>query len=126
MSARLDCRKRLMLLLDSIGQIDPADFMTAKQIGDCLNRHYPGHPWAVNCQWKQGVLRIQNLNLPMTHGYTIKLLPIWSSSELERQCRIGAGEILERYKLPTGAHNEDRWMSAPTDFKGAVIGDLST
>lgn len=104
--------------------IAPNDLVTAKQVGDLLNRHYPDHLWAINCQWAQGVLTIQNLRLPARYGYVVRLVDSYSASDLEARAKRGAGEILERYRLDRGRIDIDQWSALP-ERAGQIVGDLS-
>ncbi len=114
-----------MRLIDPGTQpINANDFVTAKMVGDDLNRHYPGHLWAINCQWQQGVLTIQNLNFPAKYGYQIRLVDSYSASELLRRAKLAAGEILERYRMRRGRFDLDVWENLPT-LHGDIIGDVT-
>lgn len=114
-----------MQLLSAEAGINPQDAATAKQIGDMLNRAYPGHLWAINSQWEHGILTIQCLDLPCNYGYVVHLLPTYSSSDLEARCRRGAGEVLERFGLSRGQWKPDEVAALTKDSLGRVHGDLS-
>jgi len=114
-----------MKLLDpGTHKIHAADEVTAKTIGDMLNRVYPGHLWAINCQWDQGILTIQNLMLPSRYGFLLKINREFSSSNLEARAKMAAGEILERYRLDRGRFDLDKWSELPEKV-GNIIGDVT-
>ena len=101
------------------------DLSMAKDVGDALNEHYPGHLWAVNCQGEQGIMTVHNFMLSGQWGDTIHL-HLWpTSSLLKKRAIMGAGEILERYKVSRGRINHEHMATMDTDFAGRIIGDLS-
>jgi hypothetical protein len=96
------------------------DLATAKDVADALNRAYPGHLWAVNCQGEQGVLTIHNLMLSGQWGFTLLLDKSYSASELHKRAIMAGGEVLERYKVSRGRINNDQLADLPMDFAGRV------
>lgn len=111
--------------LVTLEESNVADFDTAKQVAERLHALYPGHMWAVHCQWAQGILTIRNLALPAQYGYIVKILEVWSASELMRQAMTAGGEILERYRLRRGAFHGDEYDNLKLDFRGHAIGDVA-
>jgi hypothetical protein len=81
------------------------DEILAKQAADMLNKHYPGHLWAVNVNSEGGVMLIKNFSISFLYGYTLHLDKL--DVGLQKVMRAG-GEILERAKMKRGAGNGDK------------------
>lgn len=86
----------------------------AKWVGELLNRHYPGHAWHVEVKAsKTGGLIMIRLNgiMPADRWYCIQLNDAFSdpSGHLVKR---GAGELLERYRIPRGNFDLDHWRGA--------------
>ena len=72
----------------------------AKQVGDTLNQHYPGHLWAVS--WQGGVLVVKNLAISSFYGFVIKYADSFSATNLAATAVKAGGELLERAGMPRG------------------------
>lgn len=88
-----------------------AQQLLGKQIMEKLCKTYPGpegrrHRWAVEVD--DGLVSIFNLRLSGEWGYRIKVLDIYSGSELDRRVVRAGGEILERF-------SQSRRFNATTD-----------
>ena len=101
------------------------DFVTAKIVGECLNRHYPGHLWEITIPDNQGTINIVDqvmnswgLEAGGRWGVVIKKNDYATSSELERLAIRYCGELLERFNLSRGKLNMDEFNSLPTDYAG--------
>lgn len=70
----------------------------AKQCADHLNKHYPGHLWAVNVNMDGGTVNIFNLALSSIYGYLLYMTTVENDPELKCVMRAG-GELLERARL---------------------------
>jgi len=81
--------------------------MLAKDAADALNRHYPGHLWAVNvnADEKGGVMTIKNFSVSFKYGYTLHLAKL--DPTMKRVIKAG-GEILERANLARGKSNGEK------------------
>lgn len=101
------------------------DFTVAKTVGDTLNAAYPGYLWAVHCSHEQGVIVIKSMMMPPAWGYVIHTGKVFSVSDLEHKAKVGAGEMLERFRLRRGAMDEGEVQARPADARGILIGDLS-
>jgi len=112
-----------VIKLDETAGIDPADYMKSVQMGELLNKHYPGYQWAVNADHFHGIATIRNMSLSGQYGFTIKLDDQFSASDFDRQVMLAGGEILERYKLDSGKIN-DKYDNLETDFKGDLVPQL--
>ena len=104
---------------------DAMDFAMSKTIAEAIHLKYPGHLWAVRVRGDQGVATIHNLMLSAEFGYLLKLDNNFSVSDLERRAILGAGEILERFKVMRGRAQDDNLAAMETDFTGRVLGDTS-
>lgn len=101
-------------------EITAANHAIAKQIGDTLNKHYPGHAWAVNASVEQGVVYIYNLNLSGQYGFTLLMSDLSSDPGMRLTIAAG-GELLERYKLVRGAMREDEINDLSYDIRGNAL-----
>lgn len=95
--------------------IDPyltADVTLTKRIADCLNHHYPAHPWLVQVTHAQGVAMIKlPLIMPKNDHWVIKISTINVDPSLKCVMRA-AGEILERYNMPRHGFSLDKFLVA--------------
>lgn len=82
------------------------DVTLAAQIGEKLNKHYPGHLWAVKVDSERsgGIVTIQNFAVSFKYGYVLKLSRVQSDPDLKCVLLAG-GEILERAKMKRGWWN---------------------
>ena len=104
-------------------QMSAADMTLAQNVGESLNKHYPGHLWAVDVPPNQGVVQVRDLTLSGKWGITIKCSDIYSMSELDRLCMKFGGELLERYRIErkkaTNKFQVDEAINElPVDFAG--------
>lgn len=96
----------------------------AKNAADMLNRHYPGHLWAVHVNTEQGVLVIKNFAMSFRYGYILHLNKL--DADLKKVLRAG-GEYLERAKMKRGhwngviAKHVDGMPDKHQPFNGIVI-----
>ena len=104
---------------------DALDFAMSKTVAEAIHLKYPGHLWAVRVRGDQGIATIHNLMLSAEYGYLLKLDKNFSVSDLERRAIMGAGEILERFKVMRGRAQDDNLASMATDISGRVLGDTA-
>lgn len=109
--------------LDADATSSTNDLIIAKSIAEGLNAHYPGHLWAVSADGQTGLVTIRNLYLSGEWGYVLKLPDVYSASSLLKDAIIGAGELLERYKLRRGSFSETEYAALPTNFAGHLTFD---
>jgi len=96
-----------------------------KEIGETLDKHYPGWAWTVEPDQRNMIINILNLHLHDQWGYTIRLQDV----QVDRIRRMGVqagGEILERFGLPRLGYRHDllsNIVKTPgrTDAKGRLI-----
>jgi hypothetical protein len=88
----------------------PAEITMCKGIGRLLEFHYPGHPWAVEVNMKQGYAKVSIPDLLGPNwGYVILL------SDMSDQMVVKAGgEILERFKIPRNRIDVAHYLSLET------------
>lgn len=97
---------------------DLADIEIAKRMADVLDRHYPGHHWAVNVDSAGGIATVKNFRLSGDWGFLVKLVGTYSASEFDRGVMLAGGELLERYRLHRGSFRENEYGILPVDFAG--------
>lgn len=83
---------------------DVKDLTICKDVAETLNKHYPGHLWAVSI--RPGVIDIKNLLISHTHGMVIHLSQYYSDPSNRLVVRMG-GEFLERAHMQRGANKGD-------------------
>jgi hypothetical protein len=92
-------------VVSEITSLDEIDLMDrAKEVGDVLNRHYPGHMWLVG--WTDGqTLIVKNLAISSFYGFTIDFARLCSATALTDAAVQAGGELLERAGMRRGAWN---------------------
>jgi len=83
-----------------------------KDVGDQLERHYPGWQWMVTVPPKGGVVHIQSMHMDPKYGFIVKLTRSYSASHLAREAVRAGGELLERCNMPRNRYDYDRERSA--------------
>lgn len=101
------------------------DVAWAKQLSEVLQRHYPGHLWAVNVETRTGLITIRDMYLSGQWGYVLKMGAVYSASSLERDAVRAAGEILERFRMGRAQFVAEQYADAPVDFAGRLLFDKS-
>ena len=107
-------RSRNMALGMEPGDEDPhvkADMDTARKIGRVLEYHYKAYPWLVHVSSKQGLASISLPILMDGAAYHIKLHDLNSDPGMVSVVR-GAGEILERYRIPRSGFSGADFVAA--------------
>ncbi|MGH2721615.1 MAG: hypothetical protein ACRDJO_08435 [Actinomycetota bacterium] len=104
---------------------DTADLAMAKRLAEVLDKHYPGHTWAVNVDSKQGIATVQNLRLSGRWGFYLKLRDLTYHDEIEREAMRAGGELLERYGLQRGRFRQSQYQALPTTPVGDLILDAA-
>lgn len=110
-----------MEVLTDSPQIAINEQVMAKNMAEVLNRHYPGHMWAVNVQ--DSVVNVFNLALSGRWGFTLSIPAQYSASDFDRQVMRAGGELLERYRLARGRFNEENYAGLRSDFAGNLTHD---
>jgi hypothetical protein len=85
-----------------------ADVAAARAVRRILDTAYPGHDWEVVADSGQGYVafRIPAL-MGMNYAYLVKGRDLTAEAILK-----GGGELLERYRLPRGKFDLDRFLAA--------------
>ena len=104
-----------------------SSIILVKEIGDYLNKHYPGWAWMVQLNEFGHMIEILNHHLHPTMGYRIRMEDIMNDPH-RRVLKTGAGEILERFGMKrhglTG-ENKQLLADAPRDAIGSCIPEIS-
>jgi len=84
------------------------DVATARAVRRILDTAYPGHDWEVLADSAQGYVafRIPAL-MGLNYAYLVKRRDLTPEAVLK-----GGGELLERYRLPRGRFDLDRFLEA--------------
>lgn len=101
------------------------DVAMAKQLSEVLQRHYPGHLWAVNVETRSGLITIRDMYLSGQWGYVLKIGAVYSASSLERDAVRAGGEILERFRMSRAQFVAEQYADKPVDFAGRLLFDKS-
>lgn len=100
--------------------------LLCKQIGDTLERHYPGWMWAVQPDERGGILSIRALRLSGEWGYVFKLADLQGDAKVAMQkVMLGGGEILERFGVPRGTYRYQDWKDTRKDVAGMAVMDIA-
>lgn len=83
-----------------------------KQVGDELERAYPGWSWMVTVPPKGGVVQIRSMHMNPRYGFVVKLTQNYSASHLAKEAMRAGGELLERTGMPRSRYDYERQMSA--------------
>ncbi len=75
--------------------VETADMILSKQAADLLQKHYPGHLWAVQVNSEGGVMVIKNWSISVSYGMVLHLKNVYQDPTLKRVVQSG-GELLER------------------------------
>lgn len=99
----------------------PSDMTLARELADLLLAHYPGHPWIVQVDSKQGVAVIKHPFITGPHiGYVIHLRNLHADPKRRLAIR-GGGEILERWNVPRGGMNMADIVAATLSFNDKIL-----
>ena len=98
------------------------DYIVARNIAECLHKHYPGHLWGVTCEGTKGIATIRNLRLSGNWGFVIRLQEFFGDTEM-RLVKQAGGEILERYYQRRGKADTESILDLPMLPQGVPIFD---
>lgn len=100
--------------------------LLSKDVADYLEREYPGWLWALSVDPRGGVASIRSLRLSGEWGFMLKLDWIQHDPVARRRIVLAAaGEVLERFGMPVGPFNREKWLAGPRDIAGNPKPDLS-
>jgi hypothetical protein len=104
-----------------------SSIIIVKEIGDYVNKTYPGWAWVVQVNEFGHMIELFNHHLHPTYGYRIRMEDIIFDPS-RRAAKLGAGEILERFGMErhglTG-NNLALLADAPRDGAGNCIPEIS-
>ena len=106
--------------LDDSIQNSLNELLLSKKVGEHLNKHYPGHLWAVHV--RGGVVMVQNLLLSGKWGFILKEKDL--DPDLKMVMRAG-GELLERYNVSRGRLSNASMANVKKSNTGLPVGDYS-
>lgn len=99
-----------------------ADLSLTLRLAETIDAHYPGHPWEIQVSHSQGIATI---SLPLFMGpinkYSIHL-DYLSNDPTCRSAVRGAGEILERYRVPRQGFSLDEFLIARDRIPKQLLG----
>lgn len=99
----------------------PWELAVARRVGQTLEHHYPGQPFEIRVDAKQGVLMIRLNPMMGLHWHVIHLTTIKSDPALRCVVRA-AGEILERYNIPRANFSLDHFLAARESVPPWLLG----
>ena len=86
-------------------------------VGRCLEQHYPGYMWNVECTWYTGCVTVKCLDIHGDYGFIIHLKDLVHDIGLQLPMKAG-GELLERCGLPRSKRPEK--LELKRDIRGNV------
>ena len=96
------------------------EMLVARNIGEHLEKKYPGWLWGVTLQ--DGVVAIKCMRLSGNWGFILHE----DKMDNDYKCVTNAaGELLERYNMSRKKFKEDEYMIGKKDFRGFHVGDYS-
>lgn len=85
----------------------PREELLNMNIARILEKHYPGHRWAISCKEHTGMATIKNVSLSRHYGYYLNLRNCQKAADLEKAVMRAGGEILERYYVERKRADQD-------------------
>ncbi len=92
----------------------------ARSVSEVLDKHYPGHAWAVQADVMQGIVKVHNLKLSGEWGFMLMMDDLMNDPT-ERPVVNAGGELLERFKLSRGRAQEDEIENLQRDMRGDAL-----
>lgn len=99
----------------------PWELALVRKAGETIERHYPGHPFEIRVDARQGVLMLKLNPLMGLHWHVIHLSTLKGDPSLRAVLRA-AGEILERYNMPRAGFSLDHFLAARSQVPPWLIG----
>lgn len=86
-----------------------------REIWRVVQLHYPGHPWHVAVNTSQGIAQV---GLPTFTSWTFNIrLSDLAGDPGMKVVVTGAGELLERYRLPRAGFDVSHYVAAQAKFR---------
>ena len=104
-------------------ELDAFDMRIAKSVARELVTQYPGYPWSVTAESKQGIVYF---SIPVLMGPTLKyIIRLGQFADLTPQLiRVCAGELLERLGLNRGGFDIAQYLAAKNAKHKFDFGDV--
>jgi hypothetical protein len=106
---------------DGVAASDPykaRDIAVARTMMAWLEKHYPGHMWGCIADLAQGIVKF---NIPILMGVSEWWVVNLRTHDVIDGMRIGAGQILERYRLPRGRFHLASFLEARAKHSKLVV-----
>lgn len=89
-----------------------ADKRAATEIFRVLKQHFPGHPWSIEVDAKEGWAKIGIIELLGPNWVMFLKFEDWTDARVMQL----AGELLERFKMPRSSIDIAAYMSAESNI----------
>lgn len=99
----------------------PWELAVARKAGAIIDRHYPGHPFELRVDARQGVLMLRLNPLMGLHWHVVHLSTLAGDPGYRAVIRA-AGEILERYQMPRSGFSLDHFLAARSQIPPWLLG----
>lgn len=99
----------------------PWEVAVAKKAGAILERHYPGQPFELRVDAREGVLRMRLNPFMGLHWHVVHLATLAGDPGFKAVIRA-AGEILERYQMPRAGFSLDHFLAARSQIPPWLLG----
>lgn len=83
-----------------------------------LNRHFPGYPWACIADLKNKIVKF---NIPILMGVNAWYVINLTTHDIVEGLAKGAGEILERYRLPRHRFHLGAFLGAREQHSKLIV-----
>lgn len=106
---------------DNVDADDPykqQDLAVAATMMKWLNKHYPGHLWGCVADLRQGIVKF---NIPILMGFDKWFVVNLRTHDIVDGLRLGAGEILERYRLNRGRFDLGQFLEAREKHSRLIV-----
>lgn len=96
----------------------------AQRVAEVLDKHYPGHLWAVNVDIENGIATIYNLRLSGNWGFVLHLKQLLvNQKQADTLVMRSGGELLERYHLRRGKYDINQYSQMHEDTAGKLVAE---
>lgn len=99
----------------------PWEVAVAKKAGAVLERYYPGQPFELRVDAREGVLRMRLNPFMGLHWHVVHLATLANDPGFKAVIRA-AGEILERYQMPRAGFSLDHFLAARSQIPPWLLG----
>lgn len=99
------------------------DILRGQEVQSILRRHYPGHPWIVEVNHEQQIIKIMIKHLH-ERPYVVLLRDFYADPRRDCIMRAG-GEFLERFNIPRAGFSETDFYTAVEAMKSPARRNLA-